>query len=73
MEFRYPHCQAPIYRRKQKICGVCEKSLPPEMLWSENQIAFLKKPEEQREKQAKNIDYPTPTMVLTPAVQAAKT
>ncbi len=58
MQFLCPHCQAPIYSRKQKICGVCEKSLPPELLLSEKQIAILKKQDEQMEKRAKEFQLP---------------
>jgi hypothetical protein len=55
MEFRCPHCQSPIYSRKQKICGVCEKPVPSELLLSENQAAFLKKQEVEVEKRAKTF------------------
>jgi len=58
MEFRCPHCQSPIYSRKQKICGVCEKSLPPELLLSDKQIAILKRQDEQMEKRAKEFQLP---------------
>jgi uncharacterized Zn finger protein (UPF0148 family) len=60
MEFHCPHCQSPIYSRKQKICGVCEKPLPAELLLSENQVAFLKKQDEQVEKRAKEFQLPDP-------------
>jgi hypothetical protein len=53
MEFRCPNCNAPIYSRKLKICGVCEKLVPPELLLSESQTAFLKKQEAEVEKRAK--------------------
>jgi predicted amidophosphoribosyltransferase len=56
MEFRCPYCQAPIYSRKNKICGVCEKPLPKELLLSDEQIAFLKKEMEQEEKRAKEFN-----------------
>jgi predicted amidophosphoribosyltransferase len=56
MEFCCPHCNAPIYSRKQKICGVCEKSLPPELLLSDKQIEVLKKQEGQMEKRTKEFD-----------------
>jgi len=58
MEFRCPNCNAPIYSRKNKICGVCEKPLPKELLFSESQAAFLKKQEDQIEKQAKEFRLP---------------
>ena len=58
MEFRCPSCQAVIYSRKNKICGVCEKLLPPELLLSEKQTTFLKKQEAQIEKQAKEFRLP---------------
>jgi len=56
MEFRCPHCHAPIYSRKNKICGVCEKPLPQGLLLSDEQVAALKKQmdaEERREKEFK--------------------
>ena len=56
MEYRCPHCQSPIYSRKQKICGVCEKPLPEELLLSEKQIATLKKQDEAMEKRAKEFN-----------------
>ena len=58
MEFRCPHCNAPIYSRKLKICGVCEKPLPPELLLSDKQIAILKKQDEQMEKRAREFQLP---------------
>ena len=54
MEFRCPYCHSPIYSRKNKVCGVCEKLLPPELLLSDEQAAALKKEmdaEEKREKE----------------------
>jgi hypothetical protein len=56
MEFRCPHCNAPIYSRKNKICGVCEKPVPPELLLSDKQIAILKKQDEQMEKRAREFN-----------------
>jgi len=53
MEFLCPHCKSPIYSRKQKICGVCEKPLPKELLFTDGQIASLKKQLEEEEKRAK--------------------
>ena len=50
MEFRCPYCQAPIYSRKDKICGVCEKTLPKELLFTDEQIALLKKQSDAEEK-----------------------
>jgi hypothetical protein len=58
MEFRCPNCYAPIYSRKNKICGVCEKPLPAECLLSEKQIAFLQKQEAELEKRAKEFNLP---------------
>jgi hypothetical protein len=55
MEFRCPHCHAPIYSRKRTICGVCEKPLPKELLLSDEQVATLKKQEEQQEKRIKEF------------------
>jgi hypothetical protein len=56
MEFHCPHCQSPIYSRKQKICGVCEKPLPGELLLSGKQITLLKKQDEAMEKRAKQFN-----------------
>jgi predicted amidophosphoribosyltransferase len=55
MEFRCPYCNAPIYSRKNKICGVCEKPLPKELLLSDDQIATLKKEMDQEEKQTEEF------------------
>jgi predicted amidophosphoribosyltransferase len=67
MEFRCPHCQSPIYSRKQKICGVCEKPLPEELLLSEKQTAFLKRQDEQMEKRAKEFSIPDRRTTIDPA------
>jgi hypothetical protein len=56
MEFRCPYCQAPIYSRKNKICGVCEKPLPKELLLTDEQIALLKKQTDAEEKRAKEFN-----------------
>jgi predicted amidophosphoribosyltransferase len=56
MEFCCPHCQSPIYSRKNKICGVCEKPLPEELLLSDKQITILKKQDDQMEKRAKEFN-----------------
>ena len=58
MKFRCPNCNALIYSRKNKICGVCEKHLPAEFLFANKQIAFLKKQEEEVEKRAKEFNLP---------------
>ncbi len=55
MEFRCPYCNAPIYSRKNKICGVCEKPLPKELLMNDAEIAFWKKETDQEEKQTKEF------------------
>ena len=55
MEFRCPYCNAPIYSRKNKICGVCEKPLPAELLLSDEQVATLKKQDDEMEKRAKEF------------------
>ncbi|HTL74522.1 MAG TPA: hypothetical protein VL863_14570 [bacterium] len=60
MEFLCPHCQSPIYSRKLKICGVCEKPLPENLLLSGEQISFLKKQDETVEKRAKEFQLPNP-------------
>ena len=58
MEYRCPNCQSPVYSRKSKICGVCEKPLPDTLLFNDRQLAFLKKQEEQLEKRAKEFQLP---------------
>jgi reverse gyrase len=55
MEFRCPNCNSPIYSRKNKICGVCEKALPEELLLSDQQVADLKKQMDTEEKRAKEF------------------
>jgi len=55
MEFRCPYCQALIYSRKNKICGVCETPLPKELLFSDKQIVALKKEMEEEEKRSKEF------------------
>jgi hypothetical protein len=55
MEFRCPNCNAPIYSRKQKICGVCEKPLPKELLMNDAEIAFWKREMDKEEKEAKEF------------------
>jgi len=56
MEFRCPYCHSPIYSRKNKICGVCEKPLHKELLLSDEQIAALKKEMDAEEKRAKEFE-----------------
>jgi predicted amidophosphoribosyltransferase len=56
MEFRCPNCNSPIYSRKNKICGVCEKPLSEELLLSDKQITILKKQDDQMEKRAKEFN-----------------
>jgi reverse gyrase len=56
MEFCCPNCNAPIYSRKTKICGVCEKPLPKELLLTDEQTAFLKNQLAQEEKRAKEFN-----------------
>jgi pyruvate-formate lyase-activating enzyme len=55
MEFRCPFCHSPIYSRKNKICGVCEKPLPEELLLSDEQAAALKKEMDTEEKRTKQF------------------
>jgi len=55
MEFRCPYCNAPIYSRKNKICGVCEKPLPKEFLMNDAEIAFWKQEMDKEEKEAKEF------------------
>lgn len=35
MELKCPHCGSVIYSRKNKLCGVCERPLPEELLFSD--------------------------------------
>jgi hypothetical protein len=60
MEYRCPSCNAPVYSRKQKVCGVCEKPLPSELLFTDKQIAFLRKQDEEAERRAKEFRLPDP-------------
>jgi hypothetical protein len=55
MEFRCPFCHSPIYSRKNKICGVCEKPLPKELLLTDEQVALLKKQTDAEEKREKEF------------------
>jgi predicted amidophosphoribosyltransferase len=55
MEFLCPNCHSPIYSRKNKICGVCEKPLPEELLFSNQQVADLKKQMDAEEKRTKQF------------------
>jgi len=58
MEFRCPNCNAPIYSRKNKICGVCENPLPKELLMNDAEIAFWKREMDKEERAAKNFQIP---------------
>jgi hypothetical protein len=53
MEFCCPHCHSPIYSRKSKVCGVCEKPLPKKLLLTDEQVAALKKEMDAEEKRKK--------------------
>ena len=55
MEFCCPYCHAPIYSRKSKLCGVCERPLPKELLLSDEQTAFLNREMADEEKRAKEF------------------
>jgi hypothetical protein len=55
MELHCPYCQAPIYSRKNKVCGVCEKPLPEEFWMSDAERIFWKKEMDQEEKQTKEF------------------
>jgi hypothetical protein len=55
MEFCCPNCHSPIYSRKLKICGVCEKPLPKEFWMNDAEIAFWKKQMDNEEKEAKEF------------------
>jgi uncharacterized Zn finger protein (UPF0148 family) len=56
MEFHCPNCNAPVYSRKTKICGVCEQPLSKELLLTNEQAVFLKKQSDQEEKRAKEFN-----------------
>ena len=58
MEFRCPNCHSLIYSRKNKICGVCERPLPEELILNGDQIALLKKQMEHEEKRANEFKLP---------------
>ena len=50
---RCPHCESIIYSRRAKLCGVCDQTLPQEMLFSPNEagrIETLLAQERQRHK-----------------------
>jgi hypothetical protein len=36
-----PHCQRLLYNRKLKSCGFCGEELPPECLFSEEELAKI--------------------------------
>ena len=55
MEFRCPNCNAPIYSRKNKICGVCEKPLPKELLMSDAANRILKNEMDKKKNKPKNL------------------
>jgi len=55
MEFLCPFCHSPIYSRKNKVCGVCERPLPQELLLTDEQIAALKKETDAEEKQEREF------------------
>lgn len=55
MEFICPNCKSPIYSRKNKICGVCEKPLPKEFLMNDAEIAFWQKEMDKVEREAKQF------------------
>jgi hypothetical protein len=56
MEFRCPYCNSPIYSRKNKICGVCEKPLPAGLLLTDDQVKFLNEQVGQEEKRTKEFN-----------------
>jgi predicted amidophosphoribosyltransferase len=62
MEFRCPYCNAPIYSRKNKICGVCEKTLPKELLMNDAEKAFWKQEMDKEEKEAKDFGQQLKTL-----------
>ena len=56
MELRCPNCNAPVYSRKSKICGVCEKPLPEEFWMTDAEKAFWKQEMDKEEKQSKEFN-----------------
>ncbi len=54
MNANCPKCRRPIYNRKHKLCGFCGAALPPELLFSEAELAALKKQDEESEARRKN-------------------
>ena len=55
MELRCPYCKAPVYSRKNKICGVCEKPLPEEFWMSDAEKSYWKQEMDKEEKQASDF------------------
>jgi hypothetical protein len=41
-----PHCQRLLYSRRHKKCGFCGKELPPEVLFSEDEVEAIKAEQE---------------------------
>jgi hypothetical protein len=39
MSYNCPHCGAVIYSRRNPLCGICEKELPPELLFTAGERA----------------------------------
>jgi uncharacterized Zn finger protein (UPF0148 family) len=56
MELFCPYCKAPIYSRKNKVCGVCEKPLPKEFLMSDAEKTYWKNEMDQEEKRTKEFE-----------------
>jgi hypothetical protein len=56
MEFYCPYCHSPIYSRKSKICGVCEKPLPENILLTAAQIKSLKQEMTKDDKEVKDFN-----------------
>jgi predicted amidophosphoribosyltransferase len=55
MELFCPNCKSPIYSRKLKICGVCEKPLPKEFWMNDAEKNFWKTEMDKEEKEAKGF------------------
>lgn len=56
MELHCPNCNAPIYSRKSRICGVCEKPLPQEFWMSDTEKKFWKQEMDKEKKQTKDFE-----------------
>jgi len=57
MSYHCPSCQRVLYDRRRKTCGFCGAELPPELLFTPEQVENLRKEAEaaelRKEEQAK--------------------